>query len=66
MILCLHNIPRKDCTPCRQAYNRMIRLRHDANPHKHGTPVYPELALKAWRGVENGEQAIPAAGKTRE
>ncbi len=49
MILCLHDIPRKDCKPCRIAYNRMVRLRHDTNPYKHGTPVYRDLAVKRWK-----------------
>jgi hypothetical protein len=59
MILCMHNIPRKDCKDCMRLYNRERerRRRHGAaaDKHEHEVPVYRELALRAWRSAVNGE-----------
>jgi hypothetical protein len=36
MIICSHNIPRKDCKVCMSAYNREARRKHESNRVRHG------------------------------
>jgi hypothetical protein len=51
MIICSHNIPRKDCRECMRKYHRDIARAHQLGLKSHGVPVWRELLVKPWRTI---------------